>query len=942
MTPNENSKKLYIIDTLAEIFRSYYAIQTRLVSAVTGEPTNAIYGFTGTLIKLLTDYKAEYVIAAIDMPGDTFRNELYSDYKGHRRTPPDDLVTQIPRIQQILETFQIPVLGKPELEADDIIASVTQFIMDSPDTQDVHVCIISKDKDLEQLLCDQVTMFDIRNEKTIDVAALWENKGITPDQVIDTLTLMGDTADNVPGVEGIGLKTAAKLIQEFGSLENIYANIDQIKGKRRENLEKAQEYISLSQQLVTLKRDAELDFSLEQARIKPPDLSKINPLFDQLELKRFQRPVAELASGSTVSNQVKAEVKTTRKERLEVMEQQKEAILEEGNYTTAESGDYTAITTEAQLADLVEILSTQPIIAVDTETDGLYRNSNLCGISFSWKPKQGVYVPIRSPNPEKHLDQEKVISKLKPILENPELTKCGHNLKFDASIFIRHGVQLNGVVFDTMLASQLVDPRQPSHNLDNLALLHLSHKMIPLSSLIGDEKDSTSIDKIPFEEVTKYASEDTDIVLQLYHFFKPKLEETETDELVRDIESPLGPVLALMEFNGIVCDTEELKRQTSVVEQLVNVREKEIHELVGYSFNIDSPSRLAEILFDDIGFKPVRRTKTGKNSTDVNVLEALAAQEDVNNPKTCVPRLIIEYRQCRNLQSTYLGQLRHSVDEQTKRIHTHLYQLTTATGRLKSDSPNLQNIPVRSEIGRQLRRAFIAPEGYKLICADYSQIELRVLAHFSEDPKLTEIFTQDLDIHTSVASEVFKVAPEDVSRELRDKAKIVNFGIIYGVSPSGLARRIQGMNIDEARELITNYKERFPGINTFFQNCVQQALDQGYVSTLTGRRRAIPEIFEPSQSRQSLGERLAINTVIQGTAADLIKAAMVKVQHRIDKDQLPMKMLLQIHDELILEAPNELADAQAAIVSEEMENALTLCVPLRTETGIGDNWMDAK
>lgn len=942
MTPNENSKKLYIIDTLAEIFRSYYAIQTRLVSAVTGEPTNAIYGFTGTLIKLLTDYKAEYVIAAIDMPGDTFRNELYSDYKGHRRTPPDDLVTQIPRIQQILETFQIPVLGKPELEADDIIASVTQFIMDSPDTQDVHVCIISKDKDLEQLLCDQVTMFDIRNEKTIDVAALWENKGITPDQVIDTLTLMGDTADNVPGVEGIGLKTAAKLIQEFGSLENIYANIDQIKGKRRENLEKAQEYISLSQQLVTLKRDAELDFSLEQARIKPPDLSKINPLFDQLELKRFQRPVAELASGSTVSNQVKAEVKTTRKERLEVMEQQKEAILEEGNYTTAESGDYTAITTEAQLADLVEILSTQPIIAVDTETDGLYRNSNLCGISFSWKPKQGVYVPIRSPNPEKHLDQEKVISKLKPILENPELTKCGHNLKFDASIFIRHGVQLNGVVFDTMLASQLVDPRQPSHNLDNLALLHLSHKMIPLSSLIGDEKDSTSIDKIPFEEVTKYASEDTDIVLQLYHFFKPKLEETETDELVRDIESPLGPVLALMEFNGIVCDTEELKRQTSVVEQLVNVREKEIHELVGYSFNIDSPSRLAEILFDDIGFKPVRRTKTGKNSTDVNVLEALAAQEDINNPKTCAPRLIIEYRQCRNLQSTYLGQLRHSVNEHTKRIHTHLYQLTTATGRLKSDGPNLQNIPVRSEIGRQLRRAFIAPEGYKLICADYSQIELRVLAHFSEDPKLTEIFTQDLDIHTSVASEVFKVAPEDVSRELRDKAKIVNFGIIYGVSPSGLARRIQGMNIDEARELITNYKERFPGINTFFQNCVQQALDQGYVSTLTGRRRAIPEIFEPSQSRQSLGERLAINTVIQGTAADLIKAAMVKVQHRIDKDQLPMKMLLQIHDELILEAPNELADAQAAIVSEEMENALTLCVPLRTETGIGDNWMDAK
>lgn len=942
MTPNDSSRTLYIIDTLAEIFRSFYAIQTRLVSGVTGEPTNAIYGFMTTVMKLLTDYKAEYIIAAIDMPGDTFRNEMYEEYKGHRRTPPDDLVTQIPRIQQILETLQIPVIGKPELEADDIIASVAQYILDSPDTQDVHVCIISKDKDLEQLLCDRVTMLDLRKDVTIDVASLWEDKGIKPDQVIDTLALMGDTSDNVPGVEGIGLKTAAKLIQDYGSIENIYANIEKIKGKRRENLEKAQEYISLSQELVTLKRDADLDFSLEQARFKKPDLSRINPLLEQLELKRFYNPLAELASGSTVSDQVKTEVKSTRKERLEAMEKEKDAIIEEGNFTTAAAGDYTAVTTESELEKLAETLATQSIIAVDTETDGLYRNSALCGISFSWKPKQGVYVPIRSPNPESHLDEETVIAKLKPILENPELPKCGHNLKFDASIFIRHDVQLQGVVFDTMLASQLADPRKPSHNLDNLALLHLNHKMIPLSDLLGAEEDSITIDKVPYEDVTKYASEDTDIVLQLYHYFKPKLEETDTNELIRDIESPLGPVLALMEFNGIVCDKEELNRHAEVVEKMVIEREKEIYDLVGYSFNIDSPSRLAEILFDDIGFKPIRRTKTGKNSTDANVLEALAAQEDLNKPKTRVPGLIIEYRQSRNLQSTYLGNLRHSVNEETKRIHTHFYQLTTATGRLQSDSPNLQNIPVRSEIGRQLRKVFIAPEGHKLICADYSQIELRVLAHFSDDPKLVEIFTNDMDIHTSVAAEVFKIEPEDVSREMRDKAKIVNFGIIYGVSPSGLARRIQGMNVNEARELITDYKARFPGINTFFQDCVQQALDRGYVSTLTGRRRAIPELFEPSQSRQSLGERLAINTVIQGTAADLIKAAMVKVQHRIDRDQLEMKLLLQIHDELVLESPIDLVEEHAAIVSEEMENALKLNVPLRTETGIGDNWMDAK
>ena len=942
MASNENPKILYIIDTMAEIFRSFYAIQTRLVSSVTGEPTNAIFGFAGTLMKLLNDIKAEYIIAAIDMPGETFRNALYADYKGHRRTPPDDLVTQIPRIQQLLETLDIPVMGKPELEADDIIASATQRILDSPDTQDVHVRIVSKDKDLEQLLCERVTMFDINKDTVIDVESLMENKGITPNQVIDMLALMGDTADNVPGVEGIGLKTAAKLLQAYGTLEGIYENIDQIKGKRRENLEKAQTYMSLSRKLVTLKRDADLDFTMEIARVKPPNMSKVKTLFEELELKRYLNQISNYAEGNGDTHHVKTDVKSTRKERLEAMELQKEKIIDEGNFTTAESGDYTAIITEAQLSELAVTLSKQDIIAVDTETDGLYRNAGLCGISFSWKPKQGVYVPIKSSTLEKHLDQDTVLSKLKPILENPDLPKCGHNLKFDASIFIRHGVQLQGVVLDTMLASQLVDPRQPSHNLDNLALIHLNHKMIPISDLIGDEEDSTSIDKIPYEKVTQYASEDTDIVLQLYHFFKPKLEETNTDKLVRDIESPLGPVLALMEFNGIVCDIDEIEKQDKVVAQLVEEREREIHDLVGYGFNIGSPSVLAEVLFDEIGFKPVRKTKTGKYSTDAHVLEALAAQEDINNLRTTVPRLIIEYRQCRNLQSTYLGQLRHAVNDDTKRIHTHLYQLTTATGRLQSDTPNLQNIPVRSEVGRQLRKAFISADGNKLICADYSQIELRVLAHFSEDPKLMEIFNQDLDIHTTVASEVYKVPTEEVTRELRDKAKIVNFGIIYGVSASGLARRIQGVNIDEARELITNYKARFPGINMFFQRCIQQALDNGYVTTLTGRRRAIPEIFEHSQSRQNLGERLAINTVVQGTAADLIKAAMVKVQQRIDRDQLEMKLLLQIHDELVLETPTELADMHAKIVSEEMENAIAFRVPLRTETGIGDNWMEAK
>ena len=960
---NEQKDTVYIIDTHAEIFRAYYAIRSGLTSSITGEATHAVFGFAGTLIRILTQLQAKYIVAAIDTPGDTFRNELYSEYKANRSPAPDDLVTQIHRIMELLEAFGILTLGRPELEADDIIASVTHAILDNSETSDVNVTIISKDKDLEQLLIgDQVTMLDLHNDKIIDERSLLETKGIKPKQVVDTLALMGDTSDNVPGVEKIGLKTAAQLIQQYDSIEGIFENIDEIKGKRRENLEKARAQLDLSRELVTLKRDAPLDFSIEQARVKPLDLQKILPLFQELELKRYEQVVRELAGEDPT---FAAPTPTTRKERVAELAQKTDAILDKGDYDTAETGDYSAIVTPDQLKDLVDTLSTQEIISFDTETDGLEREATLCGLSFSWKPKQGVYVPVRSPQPEDHLDADTVLSALKPILENPALPKCGHNLKFDAGILIRNGVKLQGAIFDTLLASQLVDARTPSHNLDTLALLHLEHKMISFEELTtgsdrtgeatsplqaadlgelfeAEAKQQKTIDEVPLDQATIYAAEDADIALRLHHFLAPKLDEMGITDLARDIESPLAPILAEMEYNGIVCDKEELKRQSIVISELVDARQKEIHEIVGYSCNIDSPRQLAQVLFDELGFKPVKRTRGGKVSTDVTVLEALSLREDINDPKTSVPRLIIEYRQFRKLQSTYLAQLQNAVDPKTQRIHTHLYQLTTATGRLKSDHPNLQNIPVRTEIGRQLRRAFRAPEGYKLICADYSQIELRILAHFSEDESLIETFTQDLDIHTAVASQVFEVPADSVTRELRDKAKTINFGIIYGVSPTGLSRRIKGMRVKEAAALIDDYKTRFPGIDRFLQQCVQQASDHGYVSTLTGRRRAIPEIYATNRSRRSLGERLAINTVVQGSAADLMKAAMVHVQHRIDKDQLPLKMLLQIHDELVLETPEALAAEHAAIVCEEMEKAMSLRVPLRTEAGIGDNWMTAK
>ena len=960
---DEQQETLYIIDTHAEIFRAYYAIRGGMTSSVTGESTHAVFGFAGTLIRILSQLNPKYLVAAIDMPGKTFRNELYSEYKANRSSPPDDLVTQIHRILQLLDAFGILTLGVSELEADDIIASVTHAVLDDPNAQDVNITIVSRDKDLEQLLCERVAMLDLHKDKIIDVRSLWETKGIKPSQVVDVLALMGDTSDNVPGVEKIGLKTAAQLIQQYDSVDGIFDNIDKIKGKRRENLEKARTQIALAQQLVTLKRDATLDFSIEQARVKPLDLQKILPLFKELELKRYQQIVTDLSGGDAVS--LSAPELTTRKERVAALAEKTDSILNKGDYDTAETGDYSAIVTHSELKKLVETLSTQEIISFDTETDGLERESMLCGLSFSWKPKEGVYVPIRSPQPESHLDVDTVLSALKPILENPDLPKCGHNLKFDAGILIRNGIKLQGTVFDTLLASQLVDARIPSHNLDTLALLHLNHKMISFEELTAissdaaaddgsdemlslgivleaDAEQQRTIDEIALEEATIYAAEDADITLRLYHFLSPKLDEMGITELVSDIESPLAPILAEMEYNGIVCDKAELKRQSGVISELVDARQAQIHEIVGYPCNIESPRQLAQVLFEELGFKPVKRTQGGKVSTDVTVLEALSLREDINDPKTSVPRLIIEYRQFRKLQSTYLAQLQSAVDPKTERIHTHLYQLTTATGRLKSDRPNLQNIPVRTEIGRQLRRAFIAPEGHKLICADYSQIELRILAHFSEDEQLIETFTEDLDIHTSVASQVFEVPAGSVTRELRDKAKTINFGIIYGVSPTGLSRRIKGMTVREASDLINDYKTRFPGINRFLQECVREASEHGYVSTLTGRRRAIPEIYATNQRQRSLGERLAINTVVQGSAADLMKAAMVSVQHRIDRDKLPLKMLLQIHDELVLETPEALATVHAEIVCEEMENAMSLRVPLRTEAGIGDNWMTAK
>jgi len=937
---------LYLIDGFAQIFRAYFAIRTGLRSPVTSEPTHAVFGVTGMLMKLLGTLNPDYIAVAMDAPGKTFRDELYAEYKGTRNETPDDLIVQIPRVKEMIGLFGIPMIGVPGLEADDVIATIVERILNSPEYADVHVRIVSKDKDLEQLLCDRVSLYDVHTDSLLDVAGLFEAKGIHPHQVIDYLSLVGDTADNVPGVAGIGPKTAAQLIQEHGSLDGIYEAIEQVKGKKRENLEGARGHLPLTRTLVTLKRDGDFEFSLADAAVRPASVPPLVAIFKELGFTRFQEEIVKLYGASSpglvdalVPESIESLVETTAGEPAAgVVGAAPVLDLTQG---FGQQGQYHAVTSLAALNDLVCTLEKQTVISVDTETTGLERDSKLCGLSIAWETGSGVYVPVLSPEPGLHLTEEEVIAALGPVLSNPEIGKCGHNVKFDAGVLLRSGVTLRGIVFDSFLASTLINPARQAHKLDNLAESVLGYAMVPITDLIGPAGEQASMDTVPLDKITSYAAEDADIALRLYQVLQPKLAEMGMSDLMLKAEAPLTGVIATMEGNGIICDPQELDAQRSVLAERVTELRAQIFEVAGGEFGLDSPSQLAVVLFDRLGLASGKKTKTGR-STDIQELERLAALEDRNEPKTSVPRLVIEYRQLTKLIGTYLGNLKDSINPQTGRIHSTFHQLYAATGRLASQNPNLQNIPVRTDVGRQIRKAFKAAPGYKLICADYSQVELRILAHLSQDEALLQAFAEDQDIHAAVAAQVFEVSLQEVTREQRSHAKTINFGIIYGVTPFGLARRIEGLGVGAATRLIQGYKARFAGIDRFLQQCVHQALDTGYVSTIMGRRRYIPEIQSTNSHMKSLGERMAINSVVQGSAADLIKLAMVNVEARIEREQLPMRLLLQIHDELVLECPEEVVEEHAVIVCDEMAGAMSLRVPLLCAAGIGRDWFEAK
>ena len=956
---------LYIIDGYAQFFRAYHAIRTPMTSPVTKEPTNMTFGFVGMLLKLLRGQgniggKPDYVAVALDVSGDrgTVRSQIYPEYKATRPEPPEDLGPQVDRCLAMLDAIGVPVIGKEEYEADDVIASmVAQLRAKHPD---LTVRIISKDKDLKQVLSESVQLFDVHTDLAITIDTLKEETGLTPAQVVDMLTLMGDTVDNVPGVPGVGEKTAAKLVREYGSVGNLIARAGEVKGKLGENLRAAVDRLDLSRRLVTLHCDLELApaaTDLERMRSDALKLDQLLPILKELGFNRYQDEVRALMGvpvGAAPTNTPAARpAKAGGGGLFDHLD-----APDGGEESAGTSGDYECVATRQQLDAVIEKLKAAPLIAIDTETTALSPlNAELCGISLSVEPKRAWYIPVRSPEAAAHLDEATVLAALRPVLQDETRPKCGHNLKYDMMVLRRAGVTLRGMFHraggcDSMVASYLIDSSRSSHSLDALSLALLGHGKQSISELIGSGKEQKSFITVPIDRATRYAAMDADLSLQLAQAMLPQLKAMGLDELFYALEMPLVEVLAELEYNGVLVDPDELDRQRERLSGRITALMREIQdramETIGRTFDPDSPKQLGAALFNrptdtepGLGIKPIKKTKTGY-STDAEVLEKLGSDPEITTP---IPALILEYRQLTKLVSTYLVALKDAINPRTKRVHTSFNQTVAATGRLASSDPNLQNIPIRTDIGRDIRRAFVAPPGRLLVTADYSQIELRLLAHLSRDPALIEAFMKGEDIHTAVAAQIHGLPLEKVTKEQRSGAKMVNFGIVYGITAFGLARRLKIEN-DAAAAIIDGYKRRFAGITTFLQECIEQARRFGYVETMLKRRRPIPDIESNNPQMRSLAERVAINSVVQGSAADLIKLAMVDLYRRFrdheDAAMRDVKMILQIHDELVFEAPAAVAERAQVLVVERMESAMTLSVPLKADAHVAANWFEGK
>jgi DNA polymerase I len=884
---------LYLIDGSSYIYRAYYAI--RHLSSPKGVPTNALFGFTQMLLKVLKERSPDHVAVVFDAGRQTFRNEIFPDYKANRASMPDDLVPQILPIKEMVRAFNIPALELRGYEADDIIGTIAHDC----EGKGVDVVVVTGDKDLMQIVTGHVRLLDTMKEKESGDQEVKERFGVGPERVVDILGLAGDSSDNIPGVPGIGEKTAIKLIQEYGSLDSVLERASGIKGKNGEKLREFAEQARLSRLLATIDCRVPIDYCFDDFALSPPDNRRLAEMFKEYG---FTTLMKDLLSTATLS-----------------------------------PAEYGTIIDEAAFQRLLQRLLGSEAFAIDLETTSLDPLlAEIVGISVSSQDHEAFYVPVAHdyPGAPKQLFREKVLSDLTPILTDPSLYKVGQNIKYDYQVLRQAGIEMDGLWCDTMIASYLINPARSSHGLDSLAQEFLDHRMINYAEVTGKGKEQISFAQVKVEKAALYSCEDADASWLLHRIFLCRLNQLGMERLFFEVEMPLVKVLAEMELSGVKLDLPLLAELSESFRDQLKDLERDIYRLSGFEFNINSPKQLGDVLFERLKLPVGRKTKTKSGwSTNVDELERLAEGHEV-------ARLILSYRALAKLKSTYTDALPKLVESSTGRIHTSYNQAVTNTGRLSSSEPNLQNIPIRTNEGRKIRRAFIAPEGSLLLSADYSQIELRVLAHLSEDRVFCDAFARDEDIHTRTASEVFGLFPEMVTPEMRRQAKTINFGVIYGQGAFSLARQL-GVARRVAEEFIASYKERHCGAMAFLDACVFTAEEMGYVTTILGRRLPIPDIGSANGNVRAFAQRNAINYPIQGSAADIIKQAMVNVFDRIRREGLKARLIMQVHDELVFEAPEVEIVALERLVRHEMENAIALRVPLKVDVNHGRNWSEA-
>lgn len=923
---------LVLVDGSSYLYRAFHAFPPLTNSA--GEPTGAMYGVLNMLKSLISQVQPSHIAVVFDAKGKTFRDEMFKQYKSHRPPMPDDLRKQIQPLHDIIRALGIPLLVIEGVEADDVIGTLA--VAASKANQ--KVLISTGDKDMAQLVDDNIMLINTMNNTLLDREAVIEKYGIPPELIIDYLALMGDSADNIPGVAGVGEKTALGLLQGIGSMAEIYANLDKvaelpIRGAKKlgDKLLAEKEMADLSYRLATIKTDVALDITPEQLTLGASNNDQLTEYFGRYEFKRWLNEVMNGADSITNNNEQPTKINHYQATPALAQDNSDEALPA----IQIDRSRYETLLTEADLNRWVEKLKQVKLFALDTETDNLdYMAANLVGISFALENGEAAYLPLQLDylGAPKTLEKTTALSLLKPILENPSIQKVGQNFKYDLTIFARNGIDVQGVAFDTMLESYVLNSTG-RHNMDDLAKRYLGHQTITFEEIAGKGKNQLTFNQIPLEKAAEYAAEDADVTMKLQQVLWEKLSKEPTlEKLFKEMELPLLGVLSRMERRGVLIDSDALFLQSNEIANRLTELEEQAYVLAGQPFNLASTKQLQEILFDKLGLPVIQKTPKGAPSTNEEVLEELAFSHEL-------PKVLVEHRGLSKLKSTYTDKLPQMVNPQTGRVHTSYHQAVTATGRLSSSDPNLQNIPIRNEEGRRIRQAFIAREGFTVVAADYSQIELRIMAHLSQDQGLINAFTQGKDIHRSTAAEIFGVALDEVTSEQRRNAKAINFGLIYGMSAFGLSRQL-GIGRADAQSYMDLYFKRYPGVQTFMHDIREKAKAQGYVETLFGRRLYLPDINSSNGMRRKAAERVAINAPMQGTAADIIKRAMIQLDQKLQNDP-DIAMIMQVHDELVFEVRSEKVAFYSELIKTQMESAADLVVPLIVEVGQGTNWDEA-